>query len=108
LSKTGYLSHNFGSRYAKKSIKCSKDSDDNLDSKKTLSQKIGSLGWRPGQGKVHQKAKNTHTCDDSTDNPKPKTKILFSVSTRRLAESAEGLNSSLAQSAGELKSYNYW
>ena len=32
----------------------------------------------------------------------PNEKKLFSISTRRLADSAEGLNSSLAQSAGEL------
>jgi len=37
-----------------------------------------------------------------TKNLKPKTKNIFSLRTRRLAESFEGLNSSLAQSAGEL------
>jgi len=30
-----FLSHNFGSRYARKPIKGSKDSDENLDSEKT-------------------------------------------------------------------------
>ena len=36
-------------------------------------------------------------------NAKPKTKkIFFSMSTRRLAESVEGLNSSLALAAGDL------
>jgi len=35
LSKTGFLSHNFGSRYASKSIKGSKHADQSLVSKKT-------------------------------------------------------------------------
>jgi len=34
-----FLSNSIGSRYARKPIKGSKDSDDNLDSKKNLSQK---------------------------------------------------------------------
>jgi len=34
--------------------------------------------------------------------PHPKRKTFFSVSTRTLAESVEGLKSSVAQSAGEL------
>jgi len=34
---------------------------------------------------------------------KPKTKNFFSLQTRRLAKSFEGLNSSLAQSTGELR-----
>jgi len=37
-----FLWHNFGSRYARKPIKGSKDSDDNLVPKQNLSQKIGS------------------------------------------------------------------
>jgi len=37
------------------------------------------------------------------ENPKPKTKKCFSIPTRRLAESEDGLNSFLAQSAGELQ-----
>jgi len=36
------------------------------------------------------------------ENAKPKTKTFFFMSTRRLAESVEGLNSSLALSAGDL------
>jgi len=47
-------------------------------------------------------AKNTPTCGVPPENPPPKTTIFFSISTTRLAESAEGLNSSLAQSPGEL------
>jgi len=37
-----------------------------------------------------------------TQNPKPKTKIFFLKYTRRLADSVDGLNSSLAPSFGEL------
>ena len=35
-------------------------------------------------------------------NPKPKGTIFFLILTKRLVDSAEGLNSSLAQSTGEL------
>jgi len=41
-------------------------------------------------------------CFDRPANAKPKTKIFFSMSTRGLAESVEGLNSSLALAAGNL------
>jgi len=43
LSKFGFLSHNFGSRYARKPFKGSKNSDHSLVSNKT-SAKNGSLG----------------------------------------------------------------
>jgi len=36
LPKTGFLSHNFRSRYARKSVKGSNGSDDSLDSTQTL------------------------------------------------------------------------
>jgi len=42
------LGHNFVSRNARKLIKGSKGSDYSLVSNKSLSQKTGSLGWRPG------------------------------------------------------------
>jgi len=45
------LGHNFGSRYARKPIKGSKDLDHSLVSHTTLSHNIGSLDWRPGPGK---------------------------------------------------------
>ena len=45
-----FLSHNFGSRYARKSIKVSKDSDDNLVYKKYLNQKMAR--WAGVQGQV--------------------------------------------------------
>jgi len=57
LPKTRFFRHNLGTRYARKPIKGSKDSDHNLVSKKT-SAKNGSLGWRPGQGKLGKKGKN--------------------------------------------------
>jgi len=40
LSKAEFLNHNFGSRYATKSIKSSEDSDDSLVSNKSLIQKM--------------------------------------------------------------------
>ena len=47
-----------GSRHARRSIKGSKDANDRLVSKISLSQKNGSLDWRPGPGKFGQKFKN--------------------------------------------------
>ena len=58
--------HNFGSRYARKPIKGSKDSDDSLVSKKNWSEKIGSLDWHLGPG---EGAKNTPTCDAPAREP---------------------------------------
>ena len=58
-----------------------------------------------GQVRVAKKSQNTPTCGAPPANskPKPKTKnVFFSISSRRLAESVDGLDSSLAQSAGEL------
>jgi len=51
LSKTGFLNQNFGSRYASKSIKGSKDADFSLVSKKTLSQKMAH--WVGTQGQIN-------------------------------------------------------
>jgi len=53
-----FFSHNFASRYTRKPMKGSKDSDDNLDSKKKLKPKNGSLSWRPGPGKLSPKHEN--------------------------------------------------
>jgi len=48
-------------------------------------------------------AKNTSACDVPPQKKNhQKRKCFFSILTRRLAESVEGLNSSLAQSPGEL------
>ena len=48
---TGFLTHNFGYRYASKSIKGSTDADVDLVFKNTLSQKNGSVGWGPEPAK---------------------------------------------------------
>jgi len=53
--------------------------------------------WVEVQGQV-KVAKNTPTCGV----PHRKRKLFFSISTTRIAESVEGLNSSLAQTPGEL------
>ena len=64
---------------------------------------MGQLVGAQGQVKVAKKSKNTPTCDVPPANAKPKTnKIVFSMWTRRLAESGEGLNSSLVLAAGDL------
>jgi len=53
-----HLTHNSGSRYSSKPIKGSKDLDDSLDSKKTLNQNNGLLGWHPEPGKISPRGKN--------------------------------------------------
>jgi len=55
-----FLGHDFGSRYARKPIKGSEDSDDSLVSNKILSQKLGLLDWRLRPGKLGQQQP---TCD---------------------------------------------
>ena len=54
-----------------------------------------------GQVKVAKKLKTCPHCDVTSR--KRQTEKKFSISTRRLAESIEGLNSSLALAAG-----NFW
>jgi len=58
LKKSGILSHNSGSRYSRKSIKGSLDTEHSLVSKKNFSQKNLSMGWLPKSGKLGQKGKN--------------------------------------------------
>jgi len=91
------LTHNFGSRYARNPIKGSKDSDDHLVSKETLSQKIGSLVRRPEWGEFSQQDEKTPSLVTThTENPKPKIKNIFLFLTRRLSEFVDGmLNSSV-------------
>jgi len=73
-----FLWHNFVSRYARKPIKGSKDSDNSLLSKRNLIEKIASLDWCPGPRKVGQKTKMTPPLVSSPpENPKPKTKTFF-------------------------------
>jgi len=65
--------------------------------KKTLIQKNWSMGWGLGPGKGNQKFENMPSLWrhlQKTSNRKRKT--FFSILTSRLAESVEGLNSSLA------------
>jgi len=78
-----FLIHNFGSSYARKPIKGSKDSDDNLVSRKNVSQKIGSLVWRPGSGKVGQKDEKTPPLMTTQTQYE---KFFFSILTRRFSE----------------------
>jgi len=101
---TFFLCHNFGSRYDRKPIKGSKDSDDRLLSNKHLSQKNGSLAWClwPGNG-GHKNAKTPPLVTSPQENPKPKTEYFIAVEAKRLAESVGGLNIFLALAAGELR-----
>jgi len=58
LPKTGFLTHNFGYRYASRSIKGSIDADLGIVFKKTLIQKNGSMGQGPRPGDGGQKFEN--------------------------------------------------
>jgi len=86
--------------YASKSIKVSTDADFDLVFNKTLSQKSGSIGWGPGPAKI---SKTCLLCNITSRNPptKNKKRFVFFILTTRLAESVDGLDSSLAQSPGE-------
>jgi len=64
--KTGFLTHNFGYRYASKSIHGSTDAEFDLVFDKTLSQKSGSMGWGPGLAKI---SKTCLLCDVTSKNP---------------------------------------
>jgi len=55
-----------------------------------------------GQVKVAKKMQKLPICDVSPSKRQTKNKFFFSMSTRRLAESVGGLNSSLALAAGNL------
>jgi len=52
------LTHNFGYRYASKSIKGSIDADFDLVFNKILSQKNGWMGWSPGPAKGDKNIQN--------------------------------------------------
>ena len=67
--KTGFLTRNFGYRYASKSIQGSIDPDFDLVLNKTLSQKNGSMGWGPGPAKVAKISKTCLLCDVTSRNP---------------------------------------
>jgi len=55
-----------------------------------------------GRPKVTKIFKTCLHCDVTSRKPPRKTKNIFSMLTRRLAESVEGLNSFLALAAGDL------
>ena len=73
--KTRVLTHNFGYKYASKSIKGSIDADFNLVFNKTLCQKNGSMGWGPGPAKIY---KTCLLCDVTFRNPPTKNEKIFS------------------------------
>jgi len=69
-----FLIHNFGSRYARKPIKGSKDSDDSLISKKKHERKNWPLDWHLRPGKVGQPPP---LVTPPQEKPKPKTENFF-------------------------------
>ena len=61
--------------------------------------------WDSAQGQAKMAKitqKRPYLCRSPQKTSNPKRKIFFLMSTRRLAESVEGLNSSLALAAGDL------
>ena len=59
-----FINHNIGSRYASKTTKGSKDSDDSLESNKSLNHKNGHLSRGLGPGNLsHKIAKTCHHYD---------------------------------------------
>jgi len=73
-----FLWHNFGSGYARKSIKGSKNSKDSLVSTKYLGQNVGPFDGHPRPGKVgHKNAKTPPLVTAPQENPKPKTENFF-------------------------------
>jgi len=101
--KTRYLAHNFSHRCGSKSIKGSIDADCHLVFNKPLSQKNGQWVGAQGGPKVAYFSKTCPLSDVTFRKQPTKNKnCFFFILTTRLAESVEGLNSSLAQSPGEL------
>jgi len=80
--------------------------DSSLASNENFSETLLSSGWALGQitsmGQNGQKPTSLMTSLKKKKKPKPK---IFSLETQRLAQSFEGLNSSLAQSLEELCSW---
>jgi len=102
LRTTGFLGHNFCCRHARRSIKSSKDADDHLVSKKILSYK--SARWISAQGQLKwvKDSKTCLLCDVTKRKTPSQIKQRFFNRTRRLAESVDGLNSSVAIVDGEI------
>ena len=72
-----FLSHNFVSRCASKSIKGSKDSFSSHKSKKTLSEK--NSHWAGGQAKLAENAQTCSHCDVTHKEPK---KFFFDLKSK--------------------------
>ena len=92
--------HNFDYIYARKSFKGSKDADFGLVSEKILSHNNVPMSWGPGPSKGSQK--HSHMWRSPPKKNHRKRKIFFFRFRLQASESVEGLNSSLAQSPGEL------
>jgi len=74
----GFLGHNFGSRYARRSSKGSIDAGDQLVSKKSFSQNVCPLDWRPGPVNFDQTNENTPTLRARPRRtPHPNQKMFF-------------------------------
>jgi len=73
----GFLSHNFGSRYASKPIKDSKDTDYSPFSKKSWAKKMAF--WVSTQGQIYlaKKAKTCTHCDVTHREPQIWNEKLF-------------------------------
>ena len=72
-----FLSHNFGSRYASKLIKGSKDTDHSLVSKKNLSQKMDHWVGTQGLVKLAKNVKTSSHYNITPRKPKSTTKKFF-------------------------------
>jgi len=107
LINLSHFSHNFGTRNAIKSIKPSKDLYYSLVSNKNSSQKmafgVGVQGPMTSSECKQNMHEHTAIMQTSTKKTTSKSKNFFSLQTTRLSPSLEGLNNSLAQSAGELR-----
>jgi len=97
-----FLGHNFSCRHARRSIKGSINATDCLVSNKNLIQKMAHWIGAQGPSKLVKNLKTCPLCDVTKRKPHAQIKQFFLIETRRLAASAEGLNSSLAIEAGEL------
>jgi len=74
-----FVSHNFRSQYARKSVKDSIDADFDLVFNKTLSQPKRMSQWVGAQGwpKVAKISKTCPHCDVTSRKPPPKMKNVF-------------------------------
>ena len=97
----GFLGHNFGSRYARRSSKSFINARDHLVFKNILSQNFGPWDWGPS--KLVKKPKTPPTLRASPRRTLYRNQnIFFLIEPRSLSASVEGLNNSLAIVAGEL------